>query len=109
MSAFRLLYPDYYASSADTRAFLLGIEERIHEVVRRTIPDAAPPRLDIMPLGQTGVSITYTSPRQLCALIEGLVTGVARHYGETIEIEQPLCMLRGDTAGCTFFITRAAS
>ena len=64
MSAFRLLYPDYYAS------------------------------------------ITYTSPRQLCALIDGLVTGVARHYGETIEIEQPLCMLRGDAAGCTFFIMR---
>lgn len=63
MSAFRLLCPEYYTESADTRAFLLGIEERIHEVVRRTLPEAARPRRDITPLGNTGVSITYTSPR----------------------------------------------
>jgi hypothetical protein len=105
VSAFRLLYPDYYAASSNTREFLLGVEERIHEVVRRTIPGAAPPRLDIVPLGEKDVSITYTSPRRLCALIVGLVSGVARHYGERVEIEQPLCMLRGDSAGCTFFVT----
>ena len=29
-----------------------------------------------------GVSIEYTSPRQLCVLLRGLAEGTARHYGE---------------------------
>ena len=107
ISTFRLLFPDYYASHKDTFSFLLDIEEQIHEVVRKTVPDAAPPRLDIVALSDGGVSITYTSYRGLCELLEGLIGGVARFYGDAVAIEQPLCMLRGDVAGCTFFVTRA--
>jgi hypothetical protein len=105
ISTFRLLYPDYYAEHDDTFSFLLDIEQRIHEVVRGTVPLAAPPHLDIRPLGAGGVSIAYTSGRQLCELLEGLVIGVSRFYGDAVQIDEPLCMHRGDTAGCTFFVT----
>lgn len=107
ISTFRLLYPTYYAAHDDTFSFLLDIEQQIHEVVRRTVPDAAPPHLDIRPLSGGGLSIAYTSSRGLCELLEGLVIGVARFYGDAILIDQPLCMQRGDTAGCTFFVTPA--
>lgn len=107
LSTFRLLYPDYYASHSDTFGFLLDVEEQIHETVRRTVPDSAPPRLDIVDRGDAGLSITYTSPRQLCDLLDGLVVGVSRFYGDSITIEHPLCMNRGDAAGCTFFVSRA--
>jgi hypothetical protein len=107
VSTFRLLYPDYYAGHDGTFSFLLDIEQQIHEVVRRTVPDSAPPHLDIRALSGGGVSITYTSGRRLCELLEGLVVGVARFYGDAVLIDQPLCMLRGDTAGCTFFVTPA--
>lgn len=106
VSTFRLLYPAYYAAHTDTFEFLLDIEEQIHEVVRRTIPQAAPPRLDITALSDGRVSITYTSSRQLCELLEGLVMGVGRHYGDSLRIEQPLCMHRGDSAGCNFLVSR---
>jgi hypothetical protein len=105
ISTFRLLYPAYYAHHENTFSFLLDIEEQIHEVVRRTVPLAAPPRLDIRPLPGEGVSITYTSPRRLCELLEGLIVGVSRFYGDAVRIEQPLCMHRGDVAGCTFLVT----
>jgi len=106
-STFRLLYPAYYASHSSTVSFLLDIEQQIHEVVRRTVPGSAPPRLDVKALTTGGVSITYTSPRMLCELLEGLLVGVSRYYGEEITIDQPLCMHRGDEAGCTFFVGKA--
>lgn len=107
VSTFRLLYPAYYAGHADTFSFLLDIEQQIHEVVRRTVPGAAPPHLDIRPLSAGGVSIAYTSARGLCDLLEGLVVGVSRFYGDAITVDQPLCVHRGDVAGCTFFVTPA--
>ena len=51
---FAVLFPDYYSESGDTRAFLLGVEEKIHELVRATVPGARPPRLHIQPLGELG-------------------------------------------------------
>jgi hypothetical protein len=65
---------------------------------------AAPPRLQVLPLGTGGVSITYTSDRGLCELLEGLIVGTAAHYRERFEIDQPICVHRGDGA-CAFFVT----
>lgn len=101
---FRLLRPEFYAGSAGTRQFLLDVEERIHETLRQTMEGARPPRLTVVPLGADGVSISYTSDRGLCDLLEGLVVGTARHYGEQVAIDQTTCMHRGDPA-CCFFVT----
>lgn len=101
---FRALRSDYYEQTHGTRAFLLHVESRIHETIRRTTDGAAPPRLRVTPLGADGVTIAYTSSRGLCQLLEGLVAGVADYYGERFEIAQPLCMHRGDPA-CSFVVT----
>jgi predicted hydrocarbon binding protein len=101
--SFANLYPAYYARSADTRSFLLAVEEHIHDLVRETIPGARPPRLNVRPLGDRGVCITYTSERGLCDLLEGLVAGTACYYGETFDIEQIMCMRDGGLA-CTFLV-----
>lgn len=98
---FARLYPAFFAVAGGARPFLLTIEERIHELVRATIPDASPPQLRASALGEEGVRIEYMSPRQLCVLLEGLVRGTAAHYGERAEIDQPECMLRGDPT-CLF-------
>jgi hypothetical protein len=99
-TTFRLLHPEYYEKSGSTRQFLLDIETRIHELVRGTIRGAAPPRLHVSALGD-GVSISYTSERRLCDLLEGLVLGTAQHYRERYTVNQVLCMHRGDV-GCVF-------
>jgi hypothetical protein len=100
-----VLYPSYYAESGDVLSFLLGVEERIHEVVRSTIPGARPPRLHVHPLKETGVLISYTSERRLCRLLEGLVLGSAEKLGETVDVEEVQCMERGDP-GCVFTVLR---
>ncbi len=72
------------------------METRIHELVRATIPNARPPQLSVTELDGDGVSIEYTSPRQLCVLLRGLAEGTARHYGEEARIDEVSCMKRGD-------------
>lgn len=100
-STFARLYPALFALSPSSRSFLLTVETQIHEVVRAAIPDAQPPELTVAESDGDGVSIVYTSPRRLCSFLRGLVEGTARHYGETVLIDERTCMHRGDPA-CTF-------
>jgi predicted hydrocarbon binding protein len=102
-TTFTRLYPAFFAIAPSTREFLLTVETRIHELVRATIPNAAPPQLQIDEYGDEGVRITYSSTRRLCVLLRGLVQGTAQHYGEVATIDEPTCMHRGDSA-CTFEI-----
>jgi heme-NO-binding protein len=105
-TTFRQLYPDFYTNSSGTRDFLLNVEGRIHRLVRATIPHASPPKLHVIPLGEDGVVVTYTSERGLCDLVDGLIRGTARHYRELFTVDQVQCMRRGD-ASCAFTVERA--
>jgi heme-NO-binding protein len=100
-ATFAALYPAFFGDATTTRDFLLTVEERIHELIRATIPSAGPPRLGIIPSGDDGVTIAYDSPRRLCVLLRGLTEGSARHYGQHAHMDERTCMLRGNTA-CTF-------
>jgi heme-NO-binding protein len=106
-TTFGRLYPAFFAEAASTRDFLLTVEDRIHELVRATIPSAGPPRLDVTALGEDGVTITYDSPRRLCVLLRGLTEGAARRYDERAELDERTCMLRGDDV-CTFDVRFSA-
>jgi Haem-NO-binding len=105
-TTFTRLYPAFFAIAPSAREFLLTVETRIHELVRATIPNAAPPQLRTEEHGEDGVRIVYSSPRRLCVLLRGLVQGTAGHYGETASIDEVTCMHRGDPS-CTFEITLA--
>jgi len=100
-NTFARLYPALFEIAGDTRSFLLTVEDRIHELVRATIPNAEPPALYVQPGPDGGVKIEYTSPRRLCRLLEGLVLGTGLHYGEELELREVACMLAGDRA-CRF-------
>ena len=103
---FPRLYPAFYDLASNTNNFLLGVEDRIHELVRATIPNADPPSLTVRAASTGGVEITYDSPRRLCDLLEGLVQGTARHYGERIRVEETTCARHG-AAACRFAIEPA--
>lgn len=78
-------------------------EELIHAMVRVEKPGAEPPVLETARVGPQELQLVYSSRRRLCQLATGLVRGLARHFGETVEIEQPGCMLQGDPF-CSFVI-----
>lgn len=107
-TTFTRLYPAFFAIANSAREFLLTVETRIHELVRATIPNAAPPQLHVTELGADAVSIVYSSPRRLCVLLRGLTEGTAQHYGETATIEEKTCMWQGHDH-CTFEVRFSAS
>jgi len=78
-------------------------EQLIHAMVRVEKPGAEPPVLEAVRIGPEELHLVYSSRRRLCLLASGLVRGLARHFGETVEIDEPGCMLRGDPF-CTFVI-----
>ena len=95
---FARLYSVLFRASPTAREFLLTVETPIHEVIRVSLPEARPPQLAVTDLGDDRLEILYTSPRRICAMLRGLVEGTARVYSETLEVEEPECMLRGAAA-----------
>jgi predicted hydrocarbon binding protein len=81
-------------------------ERVIHRTVRLQHPGADPPPLRAERTADDEVRILYDSPRRLCAFGTGVIQGIADHYGESVEIAQPSCMLRGDTL-CEIAVTAA--
>ena len=82
-------------------------EAIIHEMVRSTNPGAQPPVLDTVRPSPAEVHLVYSSRRQLCPLAVGLMHGIAEHYHEKIDVEEPSCMERGDPF-CSFVIRSTA-
>lgn len=73
-------------------------EKTIHEVVRLNHKGATPPYLHATRTAPDEVIIVYDSPRRLCFVAKGIARGIAKHYGETIAIDETACMHRGDAA-----------
>lgn len=78
-----------------TLDFLEQTEDTIHRVVRFRNPGAMPPELAVKRTGDHEVVILYTSQRKMCSVAKGIIRGVAKHYGDPIEIDESHCMLKG--------------
>ena len=83
-------------------------EAIIHTMIRATAPGASPPVLETARPSPNELHLVYNSARRLCPLALGLVRGIAAHYGETVTIAEPSCLLRGDPF-CSFVIEHVAT
>ena len=89
-------YPQLFEPHTEARSFVLTLNEIIHPEVRKLYPGAITPEFDFDSSDPERLVMTYRSPRKLCALAEGLLEGSADFYEQTVEIDQPECMNRGD-------------
>ena len=96
-------YPAFFANHANTRSFLLTLNNIIHPEVRKLYPGAQTPVFDFDTSLADLLQIGYNSPRRLCALAEGFMRGVAIHFGEQVDITQPECMHHG-AERCVFHV-----
>ena len=80
-------------------------EAIIHAMIRTANPGALPPVLETVRPALDELHLIYGSQRQLCPLARGLMRGIAAHYHEEIEVDEPSCMHRGDPF-CSFVIRR---
>lgn len=89
-------YPQFFDEHKTTRPFLLTLNDIIHPEVRKLYPGADVPTFEFDTSSEDALSIGYHSARKMCSFAEGLIDGAADHYGQSVGIEQPECMLRGD-------------
>lgn len=69
--------------------FVQHVETYIHPEVRKLYADATVPNFDFETLDDGNLRMTYTSPRNLPDLAEGLLMGAADAFGETLAVERP--------------------
>jgi hypothetical protein len=89
-------YPVFFAKHTSTRPFLLTLNAIIHPEVRKLYPGAHTPDFELDASSPDVLVMGYRSQRKLCALAEGLIEGASNHYRETVTINHPVCMHRGD-------------
>jgi hypothetical protein len=89
-------HSDFFAAHDSVRPFILTLNDIIHPEVRKLYPGADVPVFDFDATSDDVLVMGYFSSRQLCAFAEGLIEGAADHYRQTVSIEQPQCMKRGD-------------
>lgn len=54
--------------------------------------DAAPPYIRCTPINRTEVRIVYDSPRRICHFAKCIISGIGRHYQQTLDVrERPAC------------------
>jgi predicted hydrocarbon binding protein len=96
MPIFAERYEPFFTPHSDVRSFVLTLNEIIHPEVQKLYPGAETPTFAFDASQPGSLALEYRSPRKLCAFAEGLLHGAADVYGQTLEIEQPECMNRGD-------------
>ena len=99
VSGYLALYGNLLKPEWRTLDVIEHTEETIHRVVRIRHPGAEPARLKAERRAPDEVVLFYDSTRRLCAVARGIGRGFARHFGETVAIDERKCMHRGDS-GC---------
>ena len=89
-------YPSLFDPHESTRTFVLTLNDIIHPQVRNLYPGADVPNFAFEDTPGEPLRMGYYSKRKLCSFAEGLLEGAANHFGESLTIQQPECMKRGD-------------
>lgn len=76
--------------------FLDSIENVVHKEVRKLYVNSSLPKIDCKISSDTEMNMYYESPRKLCYLAEGLISGAAEFYGDDIDIKHDVCMHNGE-------------
>lgn len=83
-------YPHSLEDHTNATDFLQAVESHIHPEVQKLYPDAELPTFEFQTFDDGTLRMIYRSKRGLAALAEGLVHGMAEHFGEAatvVEIE----------------------
>lgn len=85
--------------------FMHGLQNIIHVEVQKLHPDAILPQFEFLSQSSHELVMRYLSPRNLCFLCEGLITGLSQHIGEEIQLSQSACVHQGDDE-CIFHLSK---
>lgn len=81
--------------------FLLSIHSVIHIEVKKLYPDSYTPDISYQDTDSEHLTMHYQSPRKMCYLAEGLISGAAEYYKTEYTLAHDKCMHNG-AENCTF-------
>ena len=88
--------PEFFSAEMTLKEFLLTVDRVIHVEVRKLHPDANLPPFEYIDQSDSELTMLYKSPRKLCKLAEGLISGAANHFGESYTLDHSRCLHNGD-------------
>lgn len=83
---FSQVYPAFF-DKENLFSFLASLYD-IHEIIKKNIPGATPPFIDIRAISSHSAIFTYESPRKLEDYLHGLLEGAQAYFNEKIQIEK---------------------
>jgi predicted hydrocarbon binding protein len=92
------MYPTLIKPEWKALEFLENVEQTIHTVVRARNPGAKPAQITCSRLGPNEVVVTYSSPRRMCPVAKGIISGLGRYYKQRLATTEVACMHKGATA-----------
>ena len=91
---FAEIHPEFFDGHT-AKSFLQSVHDVIHVEVRKLHPDVVLPEFTYGDPGPDELILNYHSPRELCHLAEGLITGAGQHFGVNISWSHDVCMHDG--------------
>ncbi len=88
-------FPQFVAGHNHARGFISSLNTIIHPEVRKLYTGAVCPHFHFNDGPDGALLMGYQSPRRMCALAEGMITGASDLFDETVHIEHLACMLDG--------------
>lgn len=79
----------------DSQSLLAELESVIHRDVKRVHPEAYTPFFEYEKSSDNTGVLVYRSKRKLCFIAEGVITGLAKHFNQHIEMQHTSCMHNG--------------
>lgn len=86
----------FFTDDMDLKSFLLTVDRVIHVEVRKLHPDANLPSFEYIDSADDELTMIYSSPRKMCMLAEGLISGAAKHFDTSYTLEHNKCMHNGE-------------
>ena len=94
------MHPTLIRKEWRTLDVIENTESVIHSLIRKTEKGATPPSLQCVRNSENELQLIYSSARKLCPLAMGICEGVAKTFGESLEIQESSCMHKGDHFCC---------
>lgn len=88
MGRFVKRYPEFFDGVPDAFAFLLTLEDHIHQEVRKLYPEAELPSFDCATPTLDTLVLTYRSKRPFADLAAGLLAGCVEHFQERVGVDR---------------------
>jgi len=99
-------YPQFFTETKTAFDLLARVHDYIHVEVLKLYPDAGLPEFSYEKKNEHTVRMVYRSPRCLGDLAEGLISGCAKHFKESLQIKREV--LREDGSEELFTLTKVA-